>query len=215
MHRADYQRVLVEEAERLGVEIRLGCDVVSVKCEYPPEARLADGQVVVGDVIVGADGLRSSVRTAVLGYVKEPEESGDLAFRITIPRKELENDPDPTIREIVKKGETGIWWGPNQHVVSYSVRNYELANLVLVCPDDLPHEVSKQPGDIEQMRKLFENWDPRLKALLSKVDKALKWKIWGMEELDKWTKGSTALIGDSCHPMVKCCAEFGFILVFR
>lgn len=40
------------------------------------------------------------------------------------------------------------------------------------------------------MRKLFEGWDSRLNILLSKVDRALKWKIWGMEELDMWTKVS-------------------------
>ncbi|KAF7187982.1 FAD-dependent monooxygenase OpS4 [Pseudocercospora fuligena] len=202
MHRADYQRVLVEEARRLGVKIELGCEVVDVKCEYPPEVVLSDGRRIQADVVVGADGLRSQVRTSVLGYVKESEESGDLAYRITIPREKLENDPDLFIRDIVGKGLTAVWWGPNRHAVLYSIRNHEMANLVLICPDDLPHEVSKHDGDVEQMHKLFEGWDPRLKALLNKVDHALKWKIWGMEELNTWVKGSTALLGDACHPMV-------------
>lgn len=109
MHRADYQRVLVEEARRLGVKIELGCEVVDVKCEYPPEVLLSDGRRIEADVVFGADGLRSQVRTSVLGYVKEPEESGDLAYRITIPRDRLENDPDPFIRDIVGKGLTAVW----------------------------------------------------------------------------------------------------------
>ncbi|EME83036.1 uncharacterized protein MYCFIDRAFT_35872 [Pseudocercospora fijiensis CIRAD86] len=202
MHRADYQRVLVEETRRLGTKIELGCEVVDVKCDYPPEVVLSDGRRMGADVVVGADGLRSQVRSAVLGYVKEPEESGDLAYRITIPRENLVNDPDHFIRDIVGKGVTAIWWGPNRHAVLYSIRNHEMANLVLICPDDLPYEVSRHDGDVEQMHKLFEGWDPRLKALLNKVDHALKWKIWGMEELDTWVNGSTALLGDACHPMV-------------
>jgi len=70
---------------------------------------------------------------------------------------------------------------------------YETSLLLLTgqttsCPDDLSAEVSKQPGDLAEMRKLFEHWDPRLHILLDKVDTALKWKIWGMEELATWTK---------------------------
>ena len=38
------------------------------------------------------------------------------------------------------------------------------------------------------MHKLFEGWDPRLQILINKVDKALKWKVWTMEELDVWVK---------------------------
>ena len=102
MHRADYQRVLVSEARRLGAEIRLGCDVSSVEATKDPAyVCLANGDVVEGDVIVGADGLHSQVRTTVLGCVKEPIESGDLAYRITIPREMIENDPDDFVRSIV------------------------------------------------------------------------------------------------------------------
>ena len=67
------------------------------------------------------------------------------------------------------------------------LKGFSIANLTS-CPDDIPAEVSRQAGDLAEMYKLFEGWDPRLMILLSKVDKALKWKIWVMEELDTWTK---------------------------
>ena len=55
--RKDYQRVLVDEAERLGVILRLGCDVQSADCrDSGPSVTLADGEVIMADVIVGADG---------------------------------------------------------------------------------------------------------------------------------------------------------------
>lgn len=102
MHRADYQRVLIEEAKRLGVTIRLGCEVVSVESGSDSAVvQLANRETVNGDVIVGADGLHSIVRTAVLGYVKEPVESGDVAYRITIPRPLIQDDPDDFVRDIV------------------------------------------------------------------------------------------------------------------
>lgn len=133
MHRADYQRVLADEAQRLGAHLRLGVDVVEVECnDQNPSVTLAGGERLVADVIVGADGLRSGVRTSVLGYVKEPEESGDLAYRITIPREMLENDPDPFLSGIVCNKTNAIWWGGNSHVVLYSVRGEQMANLVVM-----------------------------------------------------------------------------------
>lgn len=226
MHRADYQRVLAEEARRLGAQIRLGADVVSVDSgDDGASVTLANGERIIADVVVGADGLRGTSRTFVLGYVKEPQESGDLAYRITIPREKLQNDPDPFIRGIVNDSLSAVWWGQDQHAVLYGVRGDQLANLVLMyvdgcvcryrlgltvasCPDNLPPEVSRQAGDLEEMHKLFENWDPRLRKLIGKVDSALKWKIWTMDELDVWIKDRVALLGDACHPSVvsKCMA---------
>lgn len=117
MHRADYQRVLANEARRLGAQIRLGADVVNVECnDECPSVSLATGERIEADVVVGADGLRSAVRTSVLGHAKEPEESRDLAYRITIPRTELENDPDSFIRSIVNDRTSVIWWGPNVRI---------------------------------------------------------------------------------------------------
>ena len=205
MHRADYQRALADEVRRLGVQVRLGAEVVKVECnDERPTIILSSGEKLSADVIVGADGLRSEVRTAVLGYVKEPEESGDLAYRITIPRELLENDPDPFIRGIVNEKINASWWGQHMHVVLYSVRGDQMANLVLMydfrpvmvdsilisyrCPDNLPAEVSRQPGSFQEMHELFKGWDPRLQVLLSKVSSALKWKVWVMEELGEWTK---------------------------
>ena len=133
MHRADYQRVLVDEARRLGAQLRLGADVVKVECNNRrPSVILGDGEEITADIVVGADGLRSEVRTSVLGYVQEPKESGDLAYRITIPRELLENESDPFISGVVNDKVNAGWWGQNSHVVLYSVRADQMANLVLM-----------------------------------------------------------------------------------
>lgn len=55
IHRADYQRVLVEEAKRLGVELRLKADVQDIDFERTG-VTLRNGAMISGDVIIGADG---------------------------------------------------------------------------------------------------------------------------------------------------------------
>ena len=49
--------MLVAEAERRGVKIRLGSDVVRVNCDKsPPSVSLSSGEEVVADAVIGADG---------------------------------------------------------------------------------------------------------------------------------------------------------------
>ena len=62
VHRADYLRVLVDEAWRLGVEIRLGCQVTKIQSSAP-YVDLANGERVQADVIIGADGMSIAPRT--------------------------------------------------------------------------------------------------------------------------------------------------------
>ena len=55
IHRADYHEVMLNEAKRLGVQIRLGCNVESLDFERT-EIVVEGGERLKADVIVGADG---------------------------------------------------------------------------------------------------------------------------------------------------------------
>ncbi|KAJ5818913.1 Salicylate hydroxylase [Penicillium riverlandense] len=195
IHRADYHKVLVKEAQRLGAKIRLNAEVVSVDFN-DTSVQLTTQEKIHADVIIGADGLRSVVRDEILGYHIEPVETGDLAYRATIPKERVEALNEPFLQEPSLRA----WVGPRQHAVLYPVRNSATFNLVLLCPDDLPAGVATSAGNVHEMRNLFKGWDPRLTALIAQVDNVLKWKICHMKELDTWCKNSVALLGDACHP---------------
>ncbi|KAL9090677.1 MAG: hypothetical protein Q9165_005165 [Trypethelium subeluteriae] len=159
----DYQRVLVTEAQRLGVDIRLEAEVREISCyESDPFVQLANGEKISGDVIVGADGIMSRIRTEILGYVKQPQPTGDLAYRATIPRTQVEKllGSFPQLAGVLHANEQWTWWGPNSHVMFYPIKNGQIFNMVLLCPDDLPENVRRADADIDQMRGLFKDWDP-------------------------------------------------------
>ena len=40
----------------------------------------------------------------------------------------------------------------------------------------------------------------RLRALIATIMSSLKWKLVNFTALDTWVRGSTALLGDACHP---------------
>ena len=90
---------------------------------------------------------------------------------------------DPELVEMLEDPALRLWCGPDSHVVAYTLRHGELFNLALMIPDDLPPEVSRQKANVDQLRAIFNNWDPRLKSLLNMVNEVEKWKLMHRESL--------------------------------
>ena len=55
--------------------------------------------------------------------------------------------------------------GPGAHAVSYSLLGGDMFYIVLLVPDDLPEAIVKSKGDLGEIAKLFELWDPLHEAL--------------------------------------------------
>jgi salicylate hydroxylase len=156
LHRTDVQIALVRRAESLGVEIRLGAEVVDIDSGNGTVTTAA-GDVVQGDIIQGADGLWSRSRSLFLGRQVNPHPTGDIAYRIILHADDIQ---DQELKELVSKPSVNFWAGPKSHVVGYSIRSGRVYNLVLLTPDDLPEHVSRAAANVEEMRRLFEDWDP-------------------------------------------------------
>ncbi|KAL4759133.1 uncharacterized protein BDW70DRAFT_161914 [Aspergillus foveolatus] len=199
IHRQDFYQLLFDEVSRLGIEIRLGAEVADIAFGTA-EVVLAGGERVAGDVIIGADGLHSRVRDAVLGIPTPPQETGDLAYRATLKRAQLEALNDPEIEDLCGQTAVTSWLGPDKHTIFYPVRQGEEYNLVLIRPDNLDQGIKRVQGDVEEMRASYVGWDGRLTKLLSCVPEVTTWKLTHLPELETWTKGLVALLGDACHP---------------
>lgn len=198
IHRADYHKILVAEAEQLGVRILLGSAVSKIDLERPlvyldgkPEFR--------ADVLIGADGLKSKCREAMLGYPDPPRFTGNLAYRIIVKVEDMQSYPD--LRELAAEPAIQYWMGPEAHAICYFLQGGRLCNLVLVCPDDLPDMVNTAKADVQEMREFFRAWDPKLQQLLGLVQEASKWRLQNSEELESWShsNGKFVLLGDACH----------------
>lgn len=205
MHRADLHTLLCNKAKSLGVTIRLNAQVESLN-HQAASVTLKSGETLSADLIVGADGLWSRCRDEFLGESVPPLPTGDLAYRIVLKQDQIS---DPELKEIVSKPSCQFWVGPYSHAVAYSMRRGEMYNIVLLCPDDLPGDVSRQEGSVEEMKLLFANWDPILRRFLDCVDTVDKWRLIHRTEMESWTneKGTFVLVGDSCHPMLPYLAQ--------
>ncbi|KAL5334095.1 hypothetical protein BJX70DRAFT_391650 [Aspergillus crustosus] len=154
IHREDFYRVLLNEATRLGAEIRLNAEVTDVLFEGP-EVVLAGGERVAGDLIIGADGLYSRTRDIILGTPTPPIGTGDLAYRATFKREQLDALNDNDVTELCQKTAITSWLGPDKHSIFYPVRGGKEFNLVLLRPDNLEQGTRRIKGDVEEMRESY------------------------------------------------------------
>lgn len=160
-HRVDLQQAMVRRAKELGVQLVLDAKVTEMDFGNAPgdraRAKLYTGKSYEADLIVGADGLWSACRSMMLGRNDPPLPTGDLAFRIVL---KVDQISDAKLRKMVQTPGCRFWAGPDAHAVAYSIRGGTMYNVVLLVPDDLEEGVARTQGNLDEMRKLFEGWDP-------------------------------------------------------
>ncbi len=162
---------------------------------------LADGRQIPADVLIGADGINSSIREQMLGPEK-PIFTGNVAWRAVVPIENLgTNVPNPT---------ASAWMGVGRHAVTYLLRNGKLANFVgVVEREDWQKEGWAELGRREEALKDFQGWHPTITSLIKAVkpEALFRWALFDRLPLPNWTEGRVALLGDAAHPMLPFIAQ--------
>ncbi|RAK97691.1 putative salicylate hydroxylase [Aspergillus ibericus CBS 121593] len=209
IHRADLHNALIERTLTLSnVELRVNSPVAEVQFD-PAAVVLANGNVVEGDIVIAADGIKSALRDQLLDESSvKAIPTGDAAYRIMLPRSALESDPE--LKTLVDEPQATRWLGPGRHIIAYPVRNHDMYNVVLLHPDRHGVEESwTTKGSKQAMAENYKGWDRRVTKLIDLVpdDDVLEWKLCLHAPLRTWVRGSVALIGDACHPMLPYVAQ--------
>ncbi|KAH6715375.1 salicylate hydroxylase [Leptodontidium sp. 2 PMI_412] len=206
-HRGDYHEEFLRRVGELGIEIRMGCNVVSYD-ENKTSLALSNGEIHKADIIVAADGIKSTARELVLGFEDKPKSSGYACFRAYFKGAYLKDDP--LCREFVEKECVNIWIGNDVHLVQNTLRDGDEFNWILTHKDTEDIKESWfQPGDMDAVRKIVSDCDPRIAAAVMKTKECLDWKICYRDPIPSWVSRShkIALIGDSCHPHLPTSAQ--------
>ncbi len=208
IHRADYQRILYDAAKAAGATVLLGSPVESVEeGEDGPFVVLKDAQQFKADLVVGADGIRSKTRKFVLKENIEAVNSRNCAYRATVPAKIMK--ADPVIAHLMKDINSNCWIGHERHIMAYPICNGELYNIVMSHPGQASIGRWNEPGNLDEMKKHYCNFDPIIQKVLEHVDYCSKWKLAYLPPLSKWVSdsGRVVLIGDAAHGMLPYVAQ--------
>ena len=206
LHRIDLQKALATRAEELGVRLVFSSRVCDV--DFGERSILCDnGYMEKGDLVIAADGLWSSTRSSFLERPLLPKPTGDIAYRIVLTADQV--DEDVELLDVIMRPGIRIWVGPGAHAVAYSLLGGQMLNIVLLVPDDLPPNVVKEEGNLQEMAKLFEGWDPLLARFLSHVKQVDKWRLMYLEFDEPWCskQGTFVMAGDCCHPILPYMAQ--------
>jgi 2-polyprenyl-6-methoxyphenol hydroxylase-like FAD-dependent oxidoreductase len=200
IHRVDLHRILLDACEaQPNVELMPLTNATRFE-DLGDRVRLhtENNRLIEGAAIVGADGLRSTIRQQIVNE-GEPRMIGFVAHRTIVPMSEAPAD--------VRRNEVVLWSGPGFHIVHYPLRAGTLFNIVAVFKTSSYLE----RGDIASYRadldRTYRDSHPSMTALLSLMDLSRRWVISDRDPIRHWSKGRATLLGDAAHPTLQTLAQ--------
>ncbi|KAH9901789.1 hypothetical protein F4778DRAFT_781681 [Xylariomycetidae sp. FL2044] len=208
------QRLAYDAALANGVTVLFNKRVKHLD-EYATPQRLwtTDGQEFTADLIIGADGIKSTVRRLMW-----PSQNFEpIATKECIFQAELSGDvtaSDPRIAPFMELGTGHGTIGPGCFTFFRRTEDGKLYLLFIVMDYGLPEAdvVSgswNTPGDVAELRELFSQFDDPLRACLEHVESCIRWRIAVATPIKTWRgrSGRLLLLGDAAHAMVPHAAQ--------
>ncbi|KAJ7717288.1 hypothetical protein B0H16DRAFT_1388268, partial [Mycena metata] len=211
MHRVDIHKELMRLALEPDTDalppaiIRLGkhIEVISFDAERP-SLTIAGGEEFKFDLILGADGIKSTVRRCMIGTEYEAPPSLMAFYRWMV---DLKKNPDVAwIRDGRKiTGSTSVI-GKSVSLFMYPVRGGNLINI------SAPHVDKRDKESIERadwneevpmdtFRASFEEYGDKFLSFVDLAERPRVWQVRAMPVIPTWIKGNVALLGDAAHAM--------------
>lgn len=200
IYRADLHQVFLDACRaQPNVTLRTSAKVESFdQSADGVTVKLEGGEVVEGSALIGADGMWSRIREAVVGDGK-PRVSGHIAYRAVLKREDVPAH--------LWSDDVLLWGGEKTHLVHYPLRRGELFNLVAVFHSNKYDEGWNTFGDTAELTERFADACPQVKELLGKIETWKMWVLCDREPVKNWTDRRVTLLGDAAHPMLQYLAQ--------
>lgn len=203
MHRADFHALLAAKAREFKPDVvHLNRRVTGfTESTEGVTLNFADDSAARGDLLIGADGLKSAVRRQIAGEVPASY-TGDAAWRLTVPVERL---PKNLLEPVMS-----VFMGPGGHVVCYYIRPGALMNFVgIVETDQISDESWTVKMPWEKLKADFAGWHPTIQTVIDSADKdqCYRWSLHNRPPITNWSTARTTLLGDAAHPTLPYLAQ--------
>ena len=193
VHRADLIQTLFQACKAQGVRFAFSQSLSSQDLLSGAFGSEAAASPV--DLVIGADGVRSNMRTALLGP-SAAFFTGQVAWRALVS-----NSMDHPNKVMVHMG-------PGRHIVSYPLRGGSLVNLVMVQERSLwAGEGWSHRDDPAHVRAAFADFGGLAHVLLNALSEVYLWGLFRHPVAECWFQNRSVLIGDAAHPMLPFLAQ--------
>jgi 2-polyprenyl-6-methoxyphenol hydroxylase-like FAD-dependent oxidoreductase len=187
VRRADLHAVLVG---RLRAEVQYGRTVVGVRqSERGAAVLFKDGSEEAGDVVVAADGLRSTLRRQLFA-------DGDPIYRGSTSFRGIAQTTHPLIEDHIIES-----WGRGRRV---GLQNLGRGWTYWFTAWNAPQGsfVAAEEGK-RMLLDRYDGWHEPITAVLeaTEVENILQTDLMDRDPLPNWVVGRVALLGDAAHPM--------------
>lgn len=195
--RAGLQAVLAEAVmENSNIELRLGTkvtDFIDGTDELLLGTETNKGRTIqLAAALIAADGVHSELREKIPGAsIARP--IGRTAWRATLPARSIEH-VIPAIR-------TGLWLGPEAHLVHYPIASGRTINIVATVAENWKGVGWSEPGDHYWLAENFADWAAAAQRIIAAPAGWLKWALLGVDATGSWVADRVALLGDAAHAM--------------
>ncbi|WEH36694.1 3-hydroxybenzoate 6-monooxygenase [Streptomyces sp. AM 4-1-1] len=200
VHRSDlYQPLLDACRTSASVELLTGLSVIRYEQnDDEVTAVTATGRRLTGAALIGADGIRSTIRRQLVGD-GEPQVSGHTIYRSVVPMNRVPDD--------LRWNCVTLWAGPKWHFVHYAIAGGALMNLAATKDDGAQEVVAGRPVEASYVLNEFSQLEDAAQRLLKLGEDWRTWVLCDRDPVDVWTDGRVALLGDAAHPMLQYAAQ--------